>query len=166
MPGCTCQVETDTNPAVVMGPEPPVPRSRAGLDLATTLERIQQNFVISDPSLPDCPIVFASESFLELTEYSREEILGRNCRFLQGPGTDPRAVAEIRDAINRCGSIPHPVIVSALLPLAPASAQLLPTLAAACWQRDARVCLVELAVMIEVVGRGTNAAAASVQCGW
>jgi len=93
------QVETDTNPTV-RGPEPPVPRSRAGLDLATTLERIQQNFVISDPSLPDCPIVFASESFLELTEYSREEILGRNCRFLQGPGTDPRAVAEIRDAIN------------------------------------------------------------------
>jgi len=103
MPRCTWQVETDTNPTV-RGPEPPVPRSRAGLDLATTLERIQQNFVISDPSLPDCPIVFASESFLELTEYSREEILGRNCRFLQGPGTDPRAVAEIRDAINRCGS--------------------------------------------------------------
>eukprot|EP00241_Pyramimonas_parkeae_P003309 CAMPEP_0114253224 /NCGR_PEP_ID=MMETSP0058-20121206/16271_1 /TAXON_ID=36894 /ORGANISM="Pyramimonas parkeae, CCMP726" /LENGTH=771 /DNA_ID=CAMNT_0001367241 /DNA_START=638 /DNA_END=2953 /DNA_ORIENTATION=+ len=79
---------------------PPIPRSRAGLDLATTLERIQQNFVISDPSLPDCPIVFASESFLDLTEYSREEILGRNCRFLQGPGTDPRAVAEIREAIS------------------------------------------------------------------
>mmetsp|Transcript_309 Transcript_309/g.698 ORF Transcript_309/g.698 Transcript_309/m.698 type:complete len:736 (-) Transcript_309:537-2744(-) len=78
---------------------PLVPRSRAGLDLATTLERIQQNFVISDPTLPDCPIVFASEEFLRLTGYTREEILGRNCRFLQGPGTDPRAVSEIRDAI-------------------------------------------------------------------
>lgn len=53
------------------------------MDLATTVERIQQNFVISDPHLPDCPIVFASDGFLELTEYSREEILGRNCRFLQ-----------------------------------------------------------------------------------
>jgi len=78
---------------------PPVPGNRAGLDLGTTLERIQQNFVISDPSLPDSPIVFASDDFLELTGYSREEVLGRNCRFLQGPQTDPRAVKEIRDAI-------------------------------------------------------------------
>jgi PAS domain-containing protein len=53
------------------------------MDLATTVERIQQNFVISDPSLPDCPIVFASDAFLELTGYPREEVLGRNCRFLQ-----------------------------------------------------------------------------------
>ncbi|KAK3273786.1 Phototropin-2 [Cymbomonas tetramitiformis] len=80
---------------------PPVPASRAGLDMGTTLERIQQNFVISDPSLPDCPIIFASDAFLELTEYSREEILGRNCRFLQGPGTDKRAVMEIRSAIEQ-----------------------------------------------------------------
>lgn len=59
---------------------------RVAMDLATTVERIQQNFVIADPHLPDCPIVFASDGFLELTEYSREEILGRNCRFLQvGP---------------------------------------------------------------------------------
>jgi PAS domain-containing protein len=56
---------------------------RVAMDLATTVERIQQNFVISDPTLPDCPIVFASDAFLELTEYSREEVLGRNCRFLQ-----------------------------------------------------------------------------------
>lgn len=51
---------------------------RVALDLATTVERIQQNFVISDPSLPDCPIVFASDAFLDLTEYKREEVLGRN----------------------------------------------------------------------------------------
>jgi PAS domain-containing protein len=53
------------------------------MDLATTVERIQQNFCICDPSLPDCPIVFASDAFLELTMYPREEVLGRNCRFLQ-----------------------------------------------------------------------------------
>jgi phototropin len=51
---------------------------RVALDLATTVERIQQNFVICDPTLPDCPIVFASDSFLDLTEYKREEVLGRN----------------------------------------------------------------------------------------
>nr|AML76334.1 putative LOV domain-containing protein [Myodocarpus sp. BC-2016] len=73
---------------------------RKGLDLATTLERIEKNFVITDPRLPDNPIIFASDSFLELTEYSREEILGRNCRFLQGPETDPATVKKIRDAID------------------------------------------------------------------
>ncbi|KAJ4907837.1 Phototropin-2 [Raphanus sativus] len=73
---------------------------RQGIDLATTLERIEKNFVISDPRLPDNPIIFASDSFLELTEYTREEILGRNCRFLQGPETDQVTVQKIRDAIR------------------------------------------------------------------
>nr|AML79554.1 putative LOV domain-containing protein [Cephalotus follicularis] len=73
---------------------------RKGIDLATTLERIEKNFVITDPRLPDNPIIFASDSFLELTEYSREEILGRNCRFLQGPETDPVTVRKIRNAID------------------------------------------------------------------
>ncbi|XP_077216359.1 phototropin 2 isoform X2 [Tasmannia lanceolata] len=72
---------------------------RQGIDLATTLERIEKNFVITDPRLPDNPIIFASDSFLELTEYTREEILGRNCRFLQGPDTDQSTVSKIRDAI-------------------------------------------------------------------
>ncbi|XP_020575979.1 phototropin-2-like isoform X2 [Phalaenopsis equestris] len=73
---------------------------RQAIDLATTLERIEKNFVITDPRLPDNPIIFASDSFLELTEYSREEILGRNCRFLQGPETDQAIVSKIRDAIR------------------------------------------------------------------
>lgn len=74
-------------------------KTRRGIDLATTLERIPKNFVITDPRLPDNPIIFASDEFLELTEYSREEILGRNCRFLQGPDTDRAVVDQIRDAI-------------------------------------------------------------------
>nr|BAA95669.1 phototropin [Adiantum capillus-veneris] len=73
---------------------------RRGIDLATTLERIEKNFVITDPRLPDNPIIFASDNFLELTEYSREEILGRNCRFLQGPDTNRETVKLIRDAID------------------------------------------------------------------
>ncbi|KAG6418108.1 hypothetical protein SASPL_120307 [Salvia splendens] len=73
---------------------------RQGFDLATTLERIEKNFVITDPRLPDNPIIFASDSFLELTEFTREEILGRNCRFLQGPETDQVTVQKIRDAIK------------------------------------------------------------------
>jgi hypothetical protein len=39
--------------------------------------------VLSDPRQPDCPIVHASPTFLDLTGYSREEVEGRNCRFLQ-----------------------------------------------------------------------------------
>nr|AML78428.1 putative LOV domain-containing protein [Flaveria kochiana] len=73
---------------------------RQGIDLATTLERIEKNFVITDPRLPDNPIIFASDSFLELTEFTREEILGRNCRFLQGPETDQGTVDKIRTAIR------------------------------------------------------------------
>ncbi|KAJ1449279.1 hypothetical protein M885DRAFT_536229 [Pelagophyceae sp. CCMP2097] len=68
--------------------------------LVKALQTAQQNFVITDPSLPDNPIVFASHGFLTLTGYSLENVLGRNCRFLQGPQTDPRAVAKIRKAVD------------------------------------------------------------------
>nr|AML76774.1 putative LOV domain-containing protein [Fontinalis antipyretica] len=54
----------------------------------------------ADVSRPDTPIVHASDVFCELTGYSREEVVGRNCRFLQGPDTDPDAVREIREAIK------------------------------------------------------------------
>ena len=74
--------------------------SRSGMDMASTLERIQESFVITDPSLPDHPIVFASDVFLSFTGYTREEILGRNCRFLQGKDTDQNSVKAIRDAID------------------------------------------------------------------
>lgn len=73
---------------------------RYALDLATTVERIQSNFVIADPTLPDCPIVFASDSFIELSGYRREEILGRNCRFLQGKHTDRNTVDTLKAAIK------------------------------------------------------------------
>jgi hypothetical protein len=56
---------------------------RVAMDLATTVERIQQNFCICDPNLPDNPIVFASDGFLEMSQFDRFEVLGRNCRFLQ-----------------------------------------------------------------------------------
>nr|AML78517.1 putative LOV domain-containing protein [Streptocarpus ionanthus] len=74
---------------------------RQGIDLATTLERIEKNFVITDPRIHDNPIIFASDNFLELTEYAREDILGKNCRFLQGPETDRETVSMIRDAIDK-----------------------------------------------------------------
>lgn len=61
--------------------------------------------VITDPRKADNPIVFANDSFCRLTGYAREEIVGRNCRFLQGPDTDPKAVQEIRQAVENERSI-------------------------------------------------------------
>jgi len=64
------------------------------------LQTAQQNFVVTDPSLPDNPIVYATQGFLNLTGYTLDQVLGRNCRFLQGPETDPKAVEKIRKAIE------------------------------------------------------------------
>eukprot|EP01083_Nonionella_stella_P206859 752003_1 len=65
-----------------------------------SVKQSQQSFVITDPSLQDNPIVYASDGFLDLTGYSRDQVLGRNCRFLQGTDTDPAKVAEIRKALQ------------------------------------------------------------------
>lgn len=66
--------------------------------LLTDDER-EKSVVIADPALPDTPIIFASDEFERQTGYPPEEVLGRNCRFLQGPETDPRAIQAIRDAL-------------------------------------------------------------------
>ncbi|CAM9100703.1 unnamed protein product, partial [Heterosigma akashiwo] len=63
------------------------------------LTTAQKSFVITDPSTPDNPIVYASPEFTKLTGYAPAEIVGRNCRFLQGPATEPAAVAAIRRGV-------------------------------------------------------------------
>lgn len=60
-----------------------------------------RSFILTDPQLPDNPIVFVNDIFLELTGYSKEEAIGINCRFLQGPDSDPKAVRAIREAIHK-----------------------------------------------------------------
>ncbi len=55
--------------------------------------------IVTDANRPDHPIAFAKEAFLQLTGYAEEEVLGRNCRFLQGPRTDRETVQEIREAL-------------------------------------------------------------------
>ncbi len=57
--------------------------------------------VICDPNLPDCPIIYANPAFYRITGYSDEEVIGHNCRFLQGPGTNPRHIQAMRDAIEQ-----------------------------------------------------------------
>jgi PAS domain S-box-containing protein len=69
------------------------------------VEMTRMPMILTDPNQDDNPIVFANKAFLDLTGYENEEILGRNCRFLQGPQTDREQVAELRDAIAARESI-------------------------------------------------------------
>jgi PAS domain S-box-containing protein len=55
---------------------------------------------IADASLPDDPLVYVNDAFESLTGYDESEALGRNCRYLQGPGTDAEPVAELRRAVD------------------------------------------------------------------
>ena len=56
--------------------------------------------VITNPRLRDNPIVAVNDAFLNLTGYSREEAIGRNCRFLAGPETEQRGSAVLRDSVE------------------------------------------------------------------
>lgn len=73
---------------------------QSGFLLVKALQSSQPSFCVTDPQMPDNPIVYASDSFIELTGYERAQVLGRNCRFLQGPDTDPDSVAKIRKGIE------------------------------------------------------------------
>jgi PAS domain S-box-containing protein len=68
--------------------------------MARAVDAAPLGVTLSDPSREDNPLVYANDGFIELTGYDREAALGRNCRFLQGPNTDPETVAEIRAAID------------------------------------------------------------------
>jgi diguanylate cyclase (GGDEF)-like protein/PAS domain S-box-containing protein len=65
------------------------------------LEALGVAACLADATQPDLPLTYVNPAFEELTGWPRDEALGRNCRFLQGPGTDPRAVSDMRDALAR-----------------------------------------------------------------
>lgn len=60
----------------------------------------EQSVVFSDPFAPDNPIIFVSPEFTAQTGYAPEEAIGRNCKFLQGPDTEPESVAKICAALE------------------------------------------------------------------
>ncbi|ACL61020.1 PAS/PAC sensor hybrid histidine kinase [Methylobacterium nodulans ORS 2060] len=64
------------------------------------VEMTRMPMILADPRQDDTPIVFANNAFLDLTGYEESEVLGRNCRFLQGSGTDPEHVAKLREAVH------------------------------------------------------------------
>ena len=80
----------------------PTPDAPIGLPDNVALQMIARSpfsLVVTDAGLPDNPIIYANEAFFRTTGYSARETIGRNCRFLQGPGTDPATIDRIRAAI-------------------------------------------------------------------
>jgi PAS domain S-box-containing protein len=63
-------------------------------------DAINAGVVISDARLPDLPIVYVNSTFERMTGYVAAEVVGRNCRFLQGGETDQPGVSLLRDAIR------------------------------------------------------------------
>src|SRR5215204_1453210 len=75
-----------------------------GPDKVRLLERAvnasTNSIVITDPNLPDDPLVYVNPAFEETTGFAAREALGRNCRFLQGEDHDQPALAELRSAVR------------------------------------------------------------------
>lgn len=81
--------------------------SLASLGLPALLDLYQRaiessscGIVIADMQQPDRPLIYCNAAFEKMTGYDRSEVLGRNCRFLQGPTTDRTAIEAIRSAIR------------------------------------------------------------------
>lgn len=69
--------------------------------LAAAISHLSTGVVISDPRLPDNPVIFANSGFTTITGYAVEEVLGRNCRFLQGAETNPATIDQLRQAVTQ-----------------------------------------------------------------
>jgi PAS domain S-box-containing protein len=68
--------------------------------LSQILDTCVNGITLSDPAQPDNPIVYANEAFELITGYDRDEILGRNCRFLQGEDREQPEIERIREAMR------------------------------------------------------------------
>ncbi|ANF96788.1 ATP-binding protein [Paenibacillus bovis] len=75
------------------------------IDWEYVVQNLKSSVTIADARKPDFPLVFVNGHFTDLTGYTREEAIGYNCRFLQGPDTDPKAVQEFRDALAQKESV-------------------------------------------------------------
>ncbi len=73
----------------------------AGVDFAGVVDALPYGVVVTDATRPDNPIVFANAAFAILTGHPHPEIIGRNCRMLQGQQTDGAVVADLADAVRR-----------------------------------------------------------------
>lgn len=68
--------------------------------LEAMLDGSRVSAIVTDPSQPNNPIIYANKTFETMTGYASAEVIGRNCRFLQGADTDPIGVKQLRNGIN------------------------------------------------------------------
>ncbi|HEY9806158.1 MAG TPA: GAF domain-containing protein, partial [Candidatus Obscuribacterales bacterium] len=69
------------------------------LRLARAIAAVSDGVLITDPHQPDNPIIYVNSAFCRMTGYEPEEVIGKNCRFLQGPKTNLRDLYKVRQAI-------------------------------------------------------------------
>ncbi|TSB47784.1 PAS domain-containing protein [Alkalicoccobacillus porphyridii] len=73
--------------------------------LFEALDQTRAGVLITDPQLEDNPIIYANYGFYDMTGYDSGEIIGQNCRFLQGEDTDKHQVHALKQAIEANASI-------------------------------------------------------------
>src|SRR6478672_3538801 len=78
--------------------------------LTRLLDRTKVGVLVTDPSQKDNPIVYSNQGFTDMTGYEETDVLGTNCRFLQGEETDQEKVNQIRQAIDNEESISVEII--------------------------------------------------------
>jgi PAS domain S-box-containing protein len=88
-------------PPHISNPAPPHAPSHKTDIFFAAVKTTRMPMIVTDPNQPDNPIVFCNEAFTFMTGYTEEEILGTNCRFLQGPETDREVVDQLRAAIAK-----------------------------------------------------------------
>jgi len=92
----------DTAPSIGAGDQPAGWNASMppGMNFASFVRGLPVAILVTDSTQPDDPIIFANAGFAALTGYTPQEIVGRNARFLQGPGTDRRTISEIANAVR------------------------------------------------------------------
>jgi PAS domain S-box-containing protein len=73
--------------------------------LSQILDTCVNGITLSDPYQDDCPLIYANEAFELITGYDRDEIIGRNCRFLQGDDRDQAGIEKVREAMRTESSV-------------------------------------------------------------
>lgn len=69
--------------------------------LTQILDSCVNGVTLTDPDLEDSPIVYANQAFEDMCGYSQDQIVGRNCRFLQGSDRDQPELIKLRAAIKK-----------------------------------------------------------------